>query len=368
MIVLLTYGTLFLYDVARARIINHSSARYAAFAMAHTAMHDYGDDSPVDIPANIPIVGGMFGQLGRASAAVQAQSTLFEQQRRTEEPPAVLTIRKDPVTLAYDHVKHFPGRTVTDISDALGGSADASLVMGIASSIINYILQGLVWQMGYNSAPMVRATSSTHVGTARFPWTAVGYTSRQATTLRLGFDITDEVALIADPWALDDGSDVRPGGYKGHENISNSGQPVARMQKQVARLFIGQGVIFKLLLKDTKGDMQSALDSFNGLLGNLLGTDPLGGPFSARVAMYNYRKDLDGRQSPNANMWGRTSTEINLGAERMGQEEIFFFDTTQMAEDPQAPGTSPMLEAYRLRGKWFMGCPNAERVNCDYQP
>lgn len=358
-IVVLTYGTLYLVDIVRARLANHQSARYTAFALAHTALHDYKDDG-FEIPANIPFIGGMFGRLGDASGAVVREAQTTQLARQRDESETIMTLEQRSVSITYDKVNHFPKATVIDLASAAGAGGTATFIIGLIGDILNYMLQAGTWRMGYNSAPLAQAESTMRVTLPSSSW--FRFASRGRQTLRTSFSFQDQVALIADPWALDDGRDVRGGGYIGFENPDQTSE-ISRMQTQVNRLYLGQGFFFNSS-SSTGRAIQDGFDAFADALGFVLAGDDLGSPLKARVSMYNYQSD---NRFTNKVDRGRTDFEKNTGARRLYDEEVHVFDTTHMADDPSADDRGENIDVFKLRGKYFMGCKSAQSTGCTYE-
>jgi hypothetical protein len=175
------------------------------------------------------------------------------------------------------------------------------------------------------------------------------------------FTITDSVTLLADPWGLGDGRDVRTPGYIGSVSAGTSTNTGAAMHSEVARLFF-----FKDGLPSGAQDVLGAIqDIVSTLSGNAAGF----GPLNAKVASFGYSDDASGPASASC-----TDTNPSLGCidafKENGAAEaldgsVHFFDTTQMRDRFGDP--SPNVQAYQRRGSFYMGCPDSGTHDCQFK-
>lgn len=364
-VVMLVYATMYLVDLVRARLQNHANARHVAFAMAHAPMHDYGEG--LQIPGNVPFVGGT-GKLAETRMAVIMDQTLAAFGEGIEEESLIMNVQQARVDIAFDKLDVAPGDTINEIADTFGAGDTFKTVVDIVSQVIDYGFEALVWSMGYNGTPVVRATSTTIVSPTIFPKRYLDRAFDKQFALPGRFVLQDHVALVADPWALDDGRDVRPGGYYGHDDPH--GKTVSRFQKQVNNLYLGQGIFFKLLFRDKADEARDAfaklLDIYNVI--TFKQDDPLANPLVGKVVSYNYRYgDLN---------TGRTDFEPNTVEDTwLGRDvtlidgrEVHVFDTTHMVDNLDKEDSGKNVDVFKLRGPYFMGCKDAQMVGCVYRP
>lgn len=353
-LILVMFATFFLVDIVHAQLKNHETARYAAFAMAHNAMRDYKQNP--GIPPNIPIIGTLSGRAGVAQREVLEQTNRAYGRRASVDRSILGNVNLSRVNLSFGATNYYPTESVGQVMSWLGAESGGlgSVIQSIVGDVLNTIFNGALHLLGYNGAPLVTASAETRIDNAIFPSRYTGTDGRDARPFT-GLTLRDSVSLIADPWQLADGRDVWTGGYLDDQTTE------AAMHAQVTRMYFFQGVI----TGGAGGEVSEFMELFSSLAGSLgavagwfLSDDPYGNVLAARVASLNYHDHIES---------GRLNPYTNVGVEpRGGGAQVPDFDTIGFRDDAFNDRHSEMIKMFERRGRFGMGCKQAQTPRCDY--